>query len=304
YSEAFMNDDISPENRQQLEELVGGLYDHFVAEVAAGRKLTPDEVKAQIDHGFFIAPDAKAGKLIDTLAYADQFEESLSKGALKKVGVRRYLGILDGPQPQTGANHPHVAVLHATGDIVSGEANQGAFGGGDNIASDTFIRNLREVGANDDAKVLLLAIDSPGGSALASDVMWRELQRLRGKKKIIISMGNVAASGGYYMAMGGDHIFAMPTTITGSIGVFGGKFNIAELYKMVAYKKELFLRGANADLFTEVHPMRPEQADLLKQNIDFTYGEFVSRVAQGRKMDKDKVEELAQGKVYTGIKAK
>jgi protease-4 len=307
YTEAYMNDETSPQNKAQIGDMLDGLYGYYVDQVAASRKMTPDAVKLQIDHGFFVAPDALKGGLIDKLAYKDEVESDLAHGGeLKKVSVRRYLGLADGPQNFTAPTVPHIAVLHASGDIVSGDVQDGPFGGGEMIASDAFIRNLREIGRNDDVKVLVLAINSPGGSALASDVMWRELNKLREqrKMKVVVSMGNVAASGGYYMAMGGDHIFAMPTTITGSIGVFGGKFNIAELYKMVAYKKELFLRGANADIFTEVHPMREDQAALMKQNIDYTYGEFVSRVAQGRKMDKDKVEELAQGKVYTGLKAK
>lgn len=304
YSEAFMNDDISPENRQQLEELVGGLYDHFVAKVAEGRKLTADEVKAQVDHGFFIAPDAKTGKLIDTIAYSDQYEETLGgKAGLKKTSVRRYLGLQDGPQGQPGATHPHVAVLHATGDIVSGEANRGVFGGGDDIASDTFIRNVREIANEDDAKVLLLAIDSPGGSALASDVMWRELQRLRAKKKVIITMGNVAASGGYYMAMGGDHIFALPTTITGSIGVVSGRFNLGELYKKFDYKRAVVTRGANADLFNEQQPLRPEQIELMTRNMDATYLQFITHVAENRKKTTQQIDDLGQGRVYTGAAA-
>ncbi len=307
YTEAYMNDETSPENKAQINELIDGLYGYYVDQVAVSRNMTPEAVKLQIDHGFFVAPDALKGGLIDTLAYKDEVESALAGGdELKKVSVRRYLGLADGPVHVTIPKEDHIAVLHATGDIVSGDVNDGPFGGGEVIASDAFIRNLREIGRNEDVKVLVLAINSPGGSALASDVMWRELRKLREKRKIkiIISMGNVAASGGYYMAMGGDTIFALPTTITGSIGVFGGKFNIAELYQKIGFKKEQFLRGANADIFTEVHAMRPDQALVMKANIDTTYKQFISRVAEGRKKSAEEIEPNAQGKVFTGLKAK
>lgn len=307
YTEAFMNDETSPENKAQINELIDGLYGYYVDQVAASRNMTPDAVKLQIDHGFFVAPDALKGGLIDKLAYKDEVESGLAGSEeLKKVSVRRYLGLADGPPRFTMPSGDHIAVLHATGDIVSGDVNEGPFGGGEAIASDAFIRNLREIERNENVKVVVLAINSPGGSALASDVMWREMRKLREKRKIkiIISMGNVAASGGYYMAMGGDYIFAMPTTITGSIGVFGGKFNIAELYRKIAFKKELFLRGANADIFTEVHEMRPDQALVMKGNIDHIYNQFVSRVAEGRKKTPEEIEPNAQGKVFTGLKAK
>ncbi len=305
YSEAFMNDDISPENREQMDEMVESLYGRFVEGVASSRKLAPEAVKAQIDHAFFVAPDALAGKLIDKVAYYDQFEASLGK--LKKISVRRYLGLLDNPgAPSALPDEPHVAVLHATGGIVSGERQQGPFSDGESIASDTFIHDLRMVGENKNARVLLLAVDSPGGSALASDVMWRELKRLREekRKKVIVTMGNVAASGGYYMAMGGDRVFASPMTITGSIGVVSGKFNVAELYGKVGYKKVPVMRGANADLFVEYQPLRPEQQQILLGNMETTYKQFVSRVSENRKLSFEQVDALAQGRVYTGLIAK
>jgi protease-4 len=161
------------------------------------------------------------------------------------------------------------------------------------------------VGENDDAKALVVAVDSPGGSALASDVLWRELQVLRDrhKKKVVISMGNVAASGGYYISMAGDRVFALPFTVTGSIGVVSGKFNVAELYGKFGYKKATVQRGANADLFVEYQPLREEQKTLMAGNMDITYKQFVSRVAGNRKKTFDEVDALAQGRVYTGAVA-
>ena len=275
-----------------------------------------------MDRGLFTATAAQEAGLIDEVLYADQFEATLGKrlkadkvdvdAAYKKKeidtdfsGIGGFVKLMEalsgGQKSAKNSGKQKIAVVYAVGEITEGRSRGGLFGG-DSFGSTTLIEALKK--AFDDSKVVavVLRIDSPGGSATASDLIWRET--VRGKKPMVASMGNVAGSGGYYIAMGAKKIFAEPETLTGSIGVGGGKLVTGGLYEKLGMNTEVLSRGKNSGALSSTQPFTPDERKVWMELLQQTYHDFVSKAAAGRKMDYHRLDELAQGRVYTGRQAK
>ncbi len=206
-----------------------------------------------------------------------------------------------GKKSESSGSKQKIAVVYAVGEITEGKSHSGLFGGS-SLGSTTMIETLKKAFADPKVVAVVLRIDSPGGSATASDLIWRET--VRGKKPLVASMGNVAGSGGYYIAMGAKKIFAEPGTITGSIGVVGGKLVTGGLYEKLGLNTEIISRGKNSGALSSTQPFTPDERRVWTQLLKETYHEFVSKAAEGRKMDFNRLESLAQGRVYTGLQAK
>jgi protease-4 len=283
-------------HREQMEALLDSVYQQYVAAIAAARGKTPEEVQAIVDAGPYEGRDALQAGLVDELLYEDQIEDRLKA---ERVTPGRYVRSgggfgLDG--------RPKVALVYAVGDIAPGESQNGPLGS-ELAGSDTVAGAIRDARKDDSIKAIVLRIDSPGGSGTASDVIWREVGLARKNKPVVVSMGDVAASGGYYIAMGSDAIVAQPSTITGSIGVFGGKFSLRGLYDKLGVTKELLSRGQRAAMFTEYRPWTDDERQRIRTLMVSFYRDFVGKVAQGRKKSFEDVDAVAQGRVWTGSDA-
>ena len=321
-AEPLTRNEMSKPLRESYEALVDDYYTDMLAMIAADRHLKDYQVKTFLDRGVFTAADAAKAGLIDEVLYADQLQEAIKNRLkvekievvtnykVKKIdadfsgfsGMMKLIEILTGGKPAEAASKkPKIAVVYAVGPITEGKSETGAFGGSA-MGSTTIVAALRK--AADDAKVsaIVLRIDSPGGSATASDLIWRETVRI--KKPVIASMGDVAGSGGYYIAMGAKKIFAAPGTLTGSIGVIGGKLVTRGLYDKLGMRTEVISRGANSGALSPNQPFTPDERKVWTEVLQDTYHQFVSKAAEGRKMTYNKLEELAQGRVYTGRMAK
>jgi len=299
----FTKTESSAETREVINQLLDQFYGDLINTVAEGRKKSPDAVRALIDNGPFIGKEALNGGLVDALIYEDQMYDQLRQqvklNSLEKIADRDYsraaatnLGV-EGPTK--------IALLVGQGDITRGSTNDSGDSG---ITTAGMIKRLRAVRDDASIKGVILRIDSPGGDGIASDDILHEAKLLSQKKPTVISMSDLAASGGYFIAMTGDPVVAYRNTETGSIGVFFGKVNLRGLYDKLGVKKELMKRGRFADIDTEYAPLNDEQRAKLRTEIEVFYRGFVQRVADGRRRKYDDVEPLAQGRVWTGAQAK
>jgi protease-4 len=288
-----------------LNSIIDDLYDHMVQRIAAARKKTVEQIRATIDQGPFLSPQARDQGLVDGLLYEDQMYDEvkarLKAGDLKKVSLRDYLRI---PAASAGLEgKQRVALITGEGGISRGDGGSD-FSGDNGIESESFDKLLRRVGNDGGVKGVIIRIDSPGGEVFASDAIWREMNLLSKKKPMVISMSDVAASGGYYIAMTGDPVVAYPGTFTGSIGVVFGKANLHGLYDKLGVTKDLLSRGRFATIDSDYQPLSPEGREKLRSDIDENYRSFVTKVAAARRRKFDAVEPLAQGRVWLGSQAK
>jgi protease IV len=296
---------FTPAHREMAESLNRDLYEQLVRGIATGRQKSEAEVRTLIDHGPFLPEDAVRAGLIDDVAYEDELDDKVELGkgttTTRYVEHHEYRSV---PPTSLGLNRgPRIAVLYATGIITSGESSydspQGAV-----VGSDTFIRYLRKARSDDSIRAIVLRIDSPGGSAIASDIIWREVQLTRAVKPVIASMSDVAASGGYYIAMPAHKIVAEPATLTGSIGVVMMKFVIDGTLKKLGINMEPVTNGRYADLYSPVRPFSPEERARIQQQMQATYDAFVEKAAAGRNTTPEKIDAIGQGRVWTGRQAK
>ena len=322
-AEPLTRTEMSKPLRESLDAVVDSYYEDMVATIATDRRLKDYQVKTLLDQGLFTAAAAQKAGLIDEVLYADQFQDSLkTKLKVDKLeivtnykkkridtdftgisGLMKLMELVMGGKPSEAASKkPKIAVVYAVGPIVEGKGGSSEFFGESAVGSTSMVAALKK--ADDDPKVVavVLRIDSPGGSATASDLIWRETVRI--KKPIIASMSDVAGSGGYYIAMGAKKIVAAPGTLTGSIGVIGGKLVVRGLYDKLGLTTEVISRGENSGSMSSTHPFTPEERKAWTELLQETYHQFVEKAAEGRKMSYDKVDELAQGRVYTGRMAK
>jgi len=290
-------------HREALTDMVGDLYAQLVDAVAEGRGKSLEDVEALVDRGPFTAEEALAEGLVDHLAYYDEFldaAEEKAGGKLKTLGASDYLDRRAG----FNAGASTIAVIHATGVIHRGTSGYDP-SVGLHMGSDTVAKALREARKNAAVKAVILRVDSPGGSALASDIIWGELKRTRQDKPVVASYGSVAASGGYYISCGADRIVAEPATLTGSIGVVYGKFVKKELFDWLGLTFGQIQKGKNADLWTDLKRWDPKQKeDYFWKFTRKIYDQFLDRVADGRKMTTEDVDQIGQGRVWTGREAK
>jgi protease-4 len=287
----------TPETREVINGILDGVYESFVNAVAESRDKQPAKVKALIDDGPFLAPKAVEAGLIDGLFYEDQFLDELNRLAdgdkLQRQALRPYIN--DALSSQKGAR---VALITAEGPILRGRTD--SFFGDQMIMSEDFVRQLRRAREDGSLKGAIVRIDSPGGDAIASDDILREMKLLSQKKPLVISMSDVAASGGYYIAMTQDPVVAYPNTITGSIGVVMARPNMKGLYDKIGLNREMILRGRNAAIDSEYGPMSDTTRTKLREGIRATYDGFVKRVAEGRKTSPEAIEPYAQGRAWLG----
>ncbi|MCB2107658.1 MAG: signal peptide peptidase SppA [Rhodobacteraceae bacterium] len=300
--ENLSNDAMSPANREALESLLGTFYEQFVTGIAAARNISEADVRALIDRGPLLSQEALDAHLIDRIGYRDEFdtEYETAAGTDKLVGINRYLSyppVDDKPDPEKS-----IALIHAVGQIMRGE-DGGPFAQNQVIASETMAKAVKDAAENDKIDAILIRIDSPGGSYVASDTIWREVVRAKEKKPVVVSMGNTAASGGYFIAMAADRIFAQPTTITGSIGVIFGKVSFGEASEKLDINWDRVSFGESAGMYSSVKDFNEKELARLNQMIDFAYNDFTAKAAQGRNKDVAELERAARGRVWTGVDA-
>jgi protease-4 len=312
--EPFTRREMSPENREEIQKLLNDLWRTLLADISVERKVSPSALQAVVDAEGLIRPEvAKARGLVDRVAYRDEIYDELkartgragSKEPFKQVTLADYAkatkDIADGAQGGvsfSSSHHGRIAVVYAEGEIVDGEGDDGEIGGS------KFSRALRKLRQDEEVKAVVLRVNSPGGSASASEVIQREVRLLRKIKPVIVSMGNYAASGGYWISTYGDRIFAEPTTITGSIGVFGLQFDVKRLANDFGVTFDSVKTGRFADALTISRPKTPEELAVFQRMVDWIYGEFVGKVAESRRLDRARVEEIAQGRVWSGEEGK
>ncbi|HUI58016.1 MAG TPA: signal peptide peptidase SppA [Bryobacteraceae bacterium] len=305
FGDMFTRADMSPETRDVMNSLVDDLYGNLVARIAAARKKSPEEVRAIIDQGPFTAAQAQKAGLVDALKFEDEMwselKDRLHGGEPHRLPVDEYLKV---PPEDVGLQgKSRIALVVGEGDIVRGESSDDG-ANENNLTSYGFNKLLRRVRDDSTIKGVVVRIDSPGGEQVASDDMWREMNLLGKKKPLVISMSDVAASGGYDMAMTGDPVVAYPQTETGSIGVVFGKPNLHGLYDKLGITKDAIQRGKHADIQSDYTPLSPEEREILRQGIDESYRDFVTKVANARHRSFDQIEPLAQGRVWLGDQAK
>jgi protease-4 len=294
----------STASKKQMDALLDDISDRLIARIAKGRSKEPAAVRALIDKGPFTAKEAIAEGLIDGTAFPDE----VAKKVHKHLGQRVYL---DDRWKTTDQRNgwlapKEVAVILVDGVITTGNSRgPGLFGGGRTAGSETIIRQLKTAKKDSNIKAVVLRVDSPGGSAYASDEIWRAVEEFqRGGKPVVVSMGGVAASGGYYVSSGADAIYASPSTITGSIGVIGGKFSMEGLYEKLGINYELYNRGRNSAMFSSSKPFDATEFAAFDKMIGDIYGQFTNKVAVGRSMEQEEVEEVARGRVWSGTDAR
>ncbi len=298
--EQFTETHASETAAKMHDELYDSLFDQWVTDVAEGRRLSKDEVKALIDAGPFTAGDlAKDQKLVDAVASPDK----VSQLVMAEIGGVYPVASPSRERPDRW-QRPGVAIIYVEGDITDGKSQSIPLIGRDLAGGETLVNAISAARADPRVGAIILRIDSPGGSALASELVSREVFETRGVKPIICSFSDLAASGGYFIAAGCDTIYAEPMTITGSIGIFYGKFDLSGLLKKVGVSTQTYKRGKRSDVESMFRPYTDDERAMLMEKLRYMYGRFVGAVSEGRKLTKDQVDALGRGHVYTGAAAK
>lgn len=303
--EIFSRSDMSEASKKQSKELLDAIYGNFIDHISTSRNIPAEQLTGLADSlGVYNAATALSNKLVSDIGYIDQFETAVkkklnvkAKDKIEYINLSKYLK--SGSTEKEGDFNTRIAVLVAEGEIVSGD------GSSEGIASGKFIAELKKAREDDKIKAIVLRINSPGGSSLASDVMWREITLTTQTKPVIASMSDVAASGGYYMAMGCDTIVAQPNTITGSIGIFALMFNIEDfMNNKLGITFDGVKTNEHADWPTATREMSEFEKGRIQKMVNEGYATFTTKAAEGRKMPVEKLKSLAQGRVWSGVEAK
>lgn len=310
--EPLIRNEMSPEEREQTQRLLSDIWDNILQVSTEFRSVQPQQLQAIADgSGFLFGDAAQAQGLVDQVAYVDEVVSDLrqltgqstdeeddlfSEASFRQISLNEYAEFAKDPLSENSSRN-HISVIYAEGPIVDGDGE----GLNQVIAGDSLARQLRRLRLDDQVKAVVLRVNSPGGSAIASEIILREVQLLQDAgKPVIVSMGNVAASGGYWIAATADQIFAEPTTITGSIGIFGFYPNLQEFGDKVGLNWEVVKTGDTADIFTITRPKTEKELNILQTVVDQIYDEFLERVATGRDLPRERVAEIAQGRVWSG----
>jgi len=306
-AEALTRQGMSPEQREQLEAVLDDWYGAWVDAVARGRDQTPDAVRAWVDRGPHAALRAQEDGYLDACRYPDEAQDEVvarSPGAEKLEDLR----VIDGTAYHSlragdpgwrplASDLPRIAYVVASGPIRRGRGARG-------VASDAYRGLFERLRRDEGVRGVVLRIESPGGDALASDLLWRSVMITRKDKPVVVSLGDVAASGGYYLAAAGDAVLAEPTSLTGSIGVVGGKLDLSGLYEWLGIGREAVERGARAGLQAETRGFTPDERGALRDEMRTIYDLFIDRVAEGRQLPRDTVVRCAEGRVWSGERAR
>lgn len=302
--EPFISDNMSEANREQITALLNSVWDGIATDISQSRNISVEQLNLVADGLLARTPEmAKSAKLIDKIAYEDQFHAGIRKALkvekdeeYKKIEIVDY-ALNNNTSSKKAKGDDRIAVIYAQGEIRSGEGDVSYIG------EKSINRSLKEARDNKNIKAVVLRIDSPGGSALTSELIWREIELTKKVKPVVVSMGNTAASGGYYIACNADKIFAENATITGSIGVFGMLPNFSTLSEKIGIHTEQVSTHKNSANYSPFVPLTDAYREFTQESIERIYTTFVNRVAAGRKMTFDQVDEIGQGRVWTGAEA-
>jgi protease-4 len=303
--EPFLSNEMSPENREQISGLLNSVWSAMAQDIATSRKISVDSINSIAANLGARTPEmAKQSKLIDKIGYEDEYHDGIRK-ALKvkkdkdynKIDILDYVDTAELSNMLEGGNDI-IAVVYAQGEIMGGEGDINVIG------EEAMRESLKKARENDDVKAIVLRIDSPGGSALTSELIWRDIELTKKVKPVVVSMGNVAASGGYYIACNADRIFAEANTITGSIGVFGVLPNFTKLSNNIGIHTEQVSTHENASGYSLFTPLQDNTREVIQESVERIYGTFVNRVAAGRKMTFEQVDAIGQGRIWSGTDAK
>jgi protease-4 len=295
-SNTFTEEKFTPAHREMMNSLMDSLFDSFIKTIAEGRKKNINEIRALIDRGPFTATDALKEGLVDKLLYEDE--------VLKEVKEKNLIKIKPYLKRTNLMGRKKIAVLYAIGSINLGESGIDPIFGGYVMGSETMRRVMKEIEEDSSIKGVVMRIDSPGGSATASDIILRSAKNIKEKKPLVISMSDVAGSGGYWIAMESNWIVAQPSTLTASIGVIGGKFSMRGFYEKIGVNIEIVKRGKFSDIYSDWREFTPEEREKIRREIGWIYEEFKKRVSKCRKISVDEVDKIGKGRVWTGEQAK
>lgn len=316
--EPYTRKDMSPENREQVQKLIDDLWKTLTTSIEESRKLPAGGLQRVVDEkGFIRAEAAKEAGLVDRIAYLDEVLEELKadtgrKGSsrpFKQIGLKEYVRLVSGnglvakrtTEGKVGLSGEkgRIAIVYAEGEIVDGHGNEEGYVYGAKTA-----RMLRQVRQDEGIKAVVLRVNSPGGSVSGSEAIAREMRLLQKEKPVVVSMGSYAASGGYWISAPAGRIFAEPTTVTGSIGVYGVLLNFQTLFNdKLGLTFDTVKTGRHADALTVTRPKTPEEMAIVQESVDWVYDQFITKVTEGRKLERQTVEEIAQGRVWSGAEA-
>lgn len=297
----FTEKKFTPAHREEVENLLKGIYDQYLTDTSKARQMDRAKFEAVVNRGPLDGDDARDSKVVDQLGYWDQIQSYFEKrsGGWNPVSLSRYRTYLK----TLGLTGERIAVVQASGSIVSG-SSETMPGGEDTLGGDSVSADIRRARKDDSIRAIVLRVDSGGGSVVASEVIRREVQLAREAKPVVVSMSDVAASGGYWISVNANKIVADPNTITGSIGVLIGKMNISGLFALLGLSTDHVATGDNATLFWPQQNFTPAQRAYIEKSIQRTYKEFIEGVAAGRKMPAEAVDKIGKGRVWTGTQAK
>lgn len=302
--EPFLENEMSANNREQIEGYLNGIWNEVKKEISVSRDISVERLNTIADSLLSrTAPLAQSSKMIDKIAYYDEYQNGLrhainveASKKIKTISIRDY-AVYTANKIKTKTSSYKIAVIYAEGEIIYGEGDEEYVGQG------AMNRSLKDAREDDKVKAVVIRVNSPGGNALASELIWREIELTKKVKPVIVSMGDLAASGGYYIACNADKIIAEPTTITGSIGVFGMLPNVKGLADKWGINAEQVTTNKNSILYSLFEPMNEGQEAYIKESINDIYELFTNRVATGRNMTQEDVKAIAQGRVWTGVDA-
>ena len=306
FNEQFTREHMSKEYRENLTSLLEDLNEQFLDGIASDRKLSRDRIEKLLKAGLLIPEEAKKAGFVDSIAYQDgAVKEIIESHGFNCAGIDLEDYIAEKKKLYRWGPIPHIAVVYVAGNIIRGKSQYGRFYLPESTGDENYREMLHEVFGDRRIRAVVIRIDSGGGSALASDLMWHYLRRLKNKykKPVVISFGNIAASGGYYIACTGDKIFASRGTITGSIGVVSGKVSLKRLYEKLGINKDIIKMSEFADIFSESRDLNPREREVLMRSVGFIYQRFIDRVSEARNIAKSRIPDVAEGRVFTGNQA-
>jgi len=297
--EPLTRKNMSEPSREALSAVLDDEYGNFLATVGEARGWTAEETRRKVDEGPYLSEEALSAGLVDSLLYEADLDDILPQGEDgPRIELDDYLDHVHFGTPTS----PRIGLVFASGTIMPGKSGFDPVWGR-TLGHETLAKALKDAREDDKVKAIVLRVDSPGGDTYASNVMWREVKKTAAVKPVIASFSDVAASGGYYLAMGADSLVAQPGTLTGSIGVLGGKFNLSGLYKKIGMTVEVIARGQNAEFFSPLRNFTPAEREKYLAQLWEDYRLFVGIVAENRRQPEEEVEQLARGRVWTGGQA-